>query len=69
MIAEPTALAVTTPVVALIDAMAILLLLHVPPMTASVSVWEVPRQILVIPVIGDGIGITVTVVVTEQLAE
>ena len=33
------------------DATAVLLLLHVPPVIASVKVVEVPEQMLVVPVI------------------
>lgn len=48
-------------------ATAVLLLVHVPPVVASLSVdIAVPMQILVIPVIGAGLAPTVTVVPIVQ---
>ena len=41
--------------------MPVLLLLHVPPPEASVKVWLVPAQVLSVPLIGDGSGLTVTI--------
>ena len=45
MVVVPNAPAVTTPVVAIIEATAILLLDHVPPGGVAVSVVVVPAQI------------------------
>ena len=63
MVAEPTATPVTTPVDEPTDAIAGLLLLHVPPGVASDKVVVKPKQIFVIPVIGLGGVTTFTVVV------
>jgi hypothetical protein len=49
--------------------MAGLLLVHVPPATASLSVVVAPAQMLVVPLIADGNGLTVTVVVAAQPLE
>lgn len=45
-----------------------LLLLHVPPLTASVNVIVVPIQSAIVPMIADGDAFTVSVVVTEPHA-
>jgi hypothetical protein len=47
-------------------ATAVLLLVQVPPGTASLNVVEEDTPVTPIPVIGAGIGITVTTVVTLQ---
>ena len=46
-------------------AIAVLLLLHVPPLVASLNVVVLPAQTVVMPVIG-AMGFTVTVVVAAQ---
>jgi len=56
---------VTTPVV-LTVAIKVLLLLHVPPGVASVSVLVPPTVVDAIPEMGAGIGDTVTVREAEQ---
>lgn len=56
----PAATPVTTPVV-LTVAIKVLLLLHVPPAVASVSVLVPPTVVDAIPEMGAGIGDTVTV--------
>ncbi len=56
----------TTPVVELTDATEGLLLAHVPPGVASVSVIEEPRQIAPAPVMDDGVGVIVTMTVVRQ---
>ena len=56
---------VTTPVPDPIDAISALLLVHIPPGVASVSVIAVPTHTTVVgPVMGDGSAVTVTVFVT-----
>jgi hypothetical protein len=67
---------VTVPVVTLfalpdnepIEAMLLLLLVHVPPVERSPSVVVVPWQMWKVPVIGDGAGVTLTVINTLQPA-
>jgi hypothetical protein len=54
------------PVVRPIVAMAVLLLLQVPPVTRSPSVTDWPGQTLPGPKIDGGAGFTVTVVITLQ---
>lgn len=49
-----------------IVAWAVLLLLHVPPPVASVSVEVNPKQIAVVPLIAPGAVFTVSVVVATQ---
>lgn len=63
----PKAFPNTTPVASPTGAMAGLLLLHVPGVEESLKVRVPPRQILVLPVIGAGSGLTVTVVVIAQV--
>jgi hypothetical protein len=53
MITVPAVTPVTTPDVAFIDAMDVLLLLHVPPVVASANVLVDPTHTLVVPVIGE----------------
>jgi hypothetical protein len=62
----PNATPVTIPVVKPTVATAVLLLVQVPPGTASLNVVEEDTPVTPIPVIGAGIGITVTAVVTLQ---
>jgi hypothetical protein len=59
----PIARPVTMPVAEPIGATAGSLLLHVPPLTAELKVDAELIQILVVPVMADGIGRTETVVV------
>ena len=56
----------TTPDVRPIEAMVGSLLLHVPPVTASVSVSVVPGHKVSAPTIDGGSGLTVTEVVTKH---
>jgi len=57
---------VTVPELIPTEAMALLLLVHVPPVVASFRFVVAPGQMLFVPVIPGGVGFTVTVVVTEQ---
>jgi hypothetical protein len=57
---------VNDPEVSPMVATVVLLLLHVPPVVTSINVVVVPGQILSVPVIVDGIGLTVTIVVARQ---
>ena len=57
---------VTTPVEGPIVAIAVVLLLQVPPPVASLKVVVKPAQTLVFPVIGDGSGLTVTTTIAVQ---
>ena len=66
MLATPVETAVTTPVLATIVAMDVLLQLHVPPVVASLKRVVPPIQRVVVPVIPDGKLFTVTSVVVEQ---
>lgn len=58
-------LPVTTPVVDPIEALA-LLLLHVPPVVASLRAVVLPMHTFVVPVMAAGSALTVTVVVTAH---
>ena len=62
----PGAVPQTTPVRLPIAATPELLLLHVPPLVASVSVTQLPVQTLVGPAIADGNALTVTACVAIQ---
>ncbi len=66
MFANPIARPVSTPDVGSIDAIEVLLLLHVPPVTELLSVVVPPRQTPVMPVIGGGVGLTVNTLVVMQ---
>ena len=70
MVALPVVLPLTTPA-ALTLAIAALLLLHVPPLTASLKVVVVPVQTDVTPVMvpADGNGLIMTVVVADTLPQ
>jgi len=57
-----------TPVSEPIVATAVLLLVHMPPETASVSAVNKVTQAIDGPVMADGIALTVIVVVTKQVA-
>jgi hypothetical protein len=47
---------------------AVLLLLHAPPLMASLRAVVAPWHTCVVPVIADGVGLMVTVVLMEQPA-
>ena len=59
---------VTSPVALLTVATEVLLLLHVPPVVASVNVVVEPTHTADAPLIAAGSGLTVIVVVVKQLA-
>ena len=63
MVAVPVDTPVTIPVVAPTVAVAVLLLLHVPPVVGSLSVVVAPMHTTAVPVIAAGSGFTVTVAV------
>jgi len=63
MVEVPRATPQTRPVPEPAVAIAVLLLLQVPPAMASDSVVQEPRHMRVLPVIAEGTGTTVTVVV------
>ena len=63
IVTAPPTRPLTTPVAAPTVAIAVLLLLHVPPLTASDNVVLLVAQKLVAPVIDAGTGIIVTVIV------
>jgi hypothetical protein len=65
MIVVPTPMPVTTPDVLMVPT-ARLLLLHVPPPVAFASEVVEPTQIVRLPVIAVGDGLTVTTAVAEQ---
>lgn len=64
IVAVPAVTPVTSPVPVLTVAIAVLLLLHVPPDVACDKVDEEPTQVFVVPVIADGAPFTVAIVVT-----
>ena len=67
MVAVPAATPVTIPVTEPTVALAVLLLVHVPPVVTSVNVVVVPVHTFSVPVIGlTDVGVTVTTVVTSQ---
>ncbi len=68
MVGTPVATPVTTPVPAPTVASVVLLLLHVPPVTASFKVIVAPVQTDAEPttVIARGVGLTVIVVAAKQ---
>ena len=55
MLAVPAAIPLTVPVASIV-AMAVLLLLHAPPVVVVLSVVVVPTQALSVPVIAAGSG-------------
>jgi len=65
IVAMPALIPVTTPVEPIV-AIPVLLLLHVPPVLASVSVVVCPLHICCVPEIVDGEGLTVTSVALMQ---
>ena len=65
MVAVPPDTPVTIPVPKLMAATAVLLLLHVPP-PASLKAVVDPAQRIAVPVIADGVRLTVTTVVVRQ---
>ena len=67
IVAVPTELPVTTPP-AVIEATPVVLLLHAPPLDASVKVAVPPRQTVTgVGLIAEGVALTVTVVVEEHV--
>ena len=68
MVAVPADTPVTIPVPAPTEAIEVLLLLHVPPLVASLSEVVSPTQTLLTPVIADGVGLTVSIIVVVQPA-
>ena len=66
IIAVPALTPDATPLKEPIVATAMLLLLHVPPIVASLSVVVLPTQTAVTPVIAAGSGLTVIIVVVRQ---
>jgi hypothetical protein len=66
IVAVPAFRPSTIPVVMLMFAFDGLLLLHIPPLIAFVSVEDIPRHMLVNPPIAGGIGLTFTVVIRAQ---
>lgn len=59
----PAVIPETIPEVRLTTATVVLLLVQVPPATASLKVIDKPWQTLAGPVIATGVGLTVTVVI------
>ena len=66
MVAVPPVIPVRIPVVAPIVPTAVLLLLQVPPVLASLRVVVLPAHIGVVPIMAPGVGFTVIVVVVLQ---
>lgn len=66
MVSVPASTPVTTPVAGIMVAVAVLLLLQVPPALASLSVTDAPSHTPVAPVIVAGSGFTVTLAVAVQ---
>lgn len=66
MVAVPALTPPTPPLVAPMVAVEALLVLHVPPVVASVSVVDAPTHTLAVPDMAAGSGLTVTVRVTKQ---
>lgn len=66
IVAMPLATPLTMPVPAPTDAIEMLLLVHVPPPVASLSVIVAGKHSGALPVIPAGIEVTVTIVVAAQ---
>ena len=66
MVTAPPAMPVTVPVVEPTVAIVALLLLHVPPVFGSLKVVVRPTQVLAVPVIAEGTGVTVITLVVMQ---
>jgi hypothetical protein len=66
IVVVPAVMPVTMPEVIPIVAMPVELLVHVPPIAASLSVVVLPMQTLVMPVMGGGGGVTVAIVAIAQ---
>ena len=60
IVVVPALTAVTTPVVDTIVAIVVSLLVQLPPEVASISSAVLPAQADIVPVIADGLGLTVT---------
>ena len=66
MVTVPAVTPVTIPVLAPTDAVPVLLLLHVPPVVAELSVVTAPVHTVDAPDIAAGNGLTVTTAITRQ---
>ena len=66
IVADPQAIPFTVPVDAPTDAMAGVLLVHVPPVVASDSVMVVPEHTFIAPVMAAGRGLMVVTAVVIQ---
>lgn len=66
MVAVPGEIPVTMPVVKPTVAIVVLLLVHVPPPGASDNAVVNPVHTVLMPAMGDGVGLTVTVIEEEQ---
>lgn len=66
MVTVPAATPATIPVVAPTVAVAVLLLLHVPPVVVELNVVTAPVHTVEAPDIAAGNGLTVTVAITRQ---
>jgi hypothetical protein len=65
MFEVPAFTPVITPLVELIEATAVLLLIHeTPPVVALLKLLVAPLQITVVPVIAAGTGLTVVILIT-----
>ena len=67
MVTTPSVMPVAVPVEDPIVATALLLLLHTPPLVASVNVVVKPTHTLVVPPMAEGFGLTVKLVTAIQL--
>jgi hypothetical protein len=65
IVVVPAAIAEPVPALLMV-ATAVLLLLHVPKLAVLVSVAFVPEQSTLVPLIADGMALTVTVLIAEQ---
>ncbi len=66
IVAFPPATPVTIPEFRLTVALAVLLLLHVPPDTASVNDVVLPAHTVAVPLIVEGVPLIVATLVTKQ---
>ena len=66
IVAVPPATPVTIPETVPTVALAVLLLLHVPPVTASVNVEVDPAHIITVPLIAVGVWLIVTIDVAKH---
>lgn len=68
MVDVPVFMPVTIPVVLPMPATTVLLLIQVPPGTGLLNVVVIPTQMVAVPVIAPGMGLTVAIFVTLQPA-